>query len=56
MENSEAFVVELLIQDTWYSQGVRYGNPHRVKVYIKDGEQPCKHLDVSLLHAHASFR
>ena len=56
VENTEAFVVEILIRDTWYSQGVRYGNPHRVKVYIKDGEQPCKYLDVSLLHAHASFR
>ena len=56
VENTEAFVVEILIPTTLYSQSVRYGNPHRVKVYIKDGEQQCKYLYVSLLHAHASFR
>ena len=56
VENTEAFVVEISIPTTLYSQGVRYGNPHRVKVYIKDGEQSYRYLDVSLLHAHASFR
>ena len=56
VENTEAFLVEILISTTWYSEGVRYGDPHRVKVYIKDGEQSYRYLDVSLLHAHASFR
>ena len=52
VENTEAFLVEIFISTTSRSRGVQYGNPHRVKVYIKDGEQPCKHLCVSLLHAH----
>ena len=56
VENTEAFVVEILISTTSRSRGVQYGNPHRVKVYIKDGEQSYRYLDVSLLHAHASFR
>ena len=56
VENTEAFVVDILIPTTLYSQGVRYGNPQRVNVYIKDGEQPCKYVDVNLLHACASFR
>ena len=39
VENTEAFIVEILISTTSYSQGVRYGNRRGVKVYIKDGKQ-----------------
>ena len=39
VENTEAFIVEILISTTSYSQGVRYGNPHSVKVYIEDGKR-----------------
>ena len=39
VENTEAFIVEILISTTSYSEGVRYGNRRSVKVYIKDGKQ-----------------
>ena len=54
VENTEAFVVEILISSTSYSQGVRYGNPHRVKVYIKDGKRLCRNL-VCYVHTLTSF-
>ena len=38
VENTEAFIVEILISTTSHSHGVRYGNPHSVKVYIEDGK------------------
>ena len=44
VENTEAFIVEIIISTTSYSQGVRYGNPRSVKVYIKDGKQSCKNI------------
>ena len=37
VENTEAFQVEILIP--YYSSGIRFGSPSRVKVYIKDGMQ-----------------
>ena len=44
VENTEAFIVEIMRSTTPYSPGVRYGNPRSVKVYIKDGKQSCKKL------------
>ena len=39
VENTEAFQVEILISYSIYLQGVRFGSPSKVKVYIKDGMQ-----------------
>ena len=39
VENTEAFMVEISISTTSYSQGVRYGNPRIIKIYIEDGKR-----------------
>ena len=37
VESTEAFQVEILISRDMYLRGIRFGNPAKAKVFIKDG-------------------
>ena len=37
VESTEAFKIDILISRDLYSRGVKFGNPAKAKVFIKDG-------------------
>ena len=39
VESTEAFKLDILISRDLYSRGVKFGNPAKAKVFIKDGMQ-----------------
>ena len=56
VESTEAFQVEILIPRTFYSQGIKFGSPSKVKVFIKDGMLLLLLRNILRMYMCISFR
>ena len=56
VERTEAFKIDILIPRDLYSRGVKFGNPAKAKVFIKDGMQAYKCQDYLRIILYVTFR